>query len=183
MNLLFDKVCPCRVDTAKKGTNMKEVVKYGLVALIIILALVWIVQGNEFFLFKVFAPQYEQVRRETFEQTKSYNQGMIQELQNMRFQYVQADAEHKAALANIILHRAADYPDDKLPPDLRSRDLHLPMERCARQTRFPVQIHRFRRALRHPVYQSAKNRGGESPNRLRHSSPSRPERTLLARFG
>ena len=83
-----------------------------------VMAVGWLSQGNDFFLYKFFAPKYEQVRRETFEQTKSYNQGMIQELQNMQFQSLQADTNHQDALAAIILHRAADYPADKLPADL-----------------------------------------------------------------
>ena len=77
-------------------------------------------QGNDFFLFKVFAPKYEQVRRETFEQSKAYNQGMIQELQNMQFEYIKADHKHKEALSSVILHRAADYPIDKMPAELRA---------------------------------------------------------------
>jgi len=82
-----------------------------------VLGLTWILQGNDFFLYQVFAPKYEAVRRQTFEQSKAYNQGMAQELQNMEFQYASADKEHKAALASIILHRAADYDLDRLPPD------------------------------------------------------------------
>ncbi|MEI6529480.1 MAG: hypothetical protein WCN88_03735 [Candidatus Falkowbacteria bacterium] len=78
----------------------------------------WAVAGNSFFMFKFFAPKMEQVRRETFEQSKAYNQGSIQELQNMQFQYEQADSLHKAALGSIILHRAADFDVNKLPTDL-----------------------------------------------------------------
>lgn len=88
--------------------------------LILVLGFTWIVQGNEFFLNKFFMPRNEQVRRETFEQSKAYNQGMIQELQNMQFEYIKADPAHKAALASIILHRAADYDENKLPADLRT---------------------------------------------------------------
>ena len=47
-------------------------------------------------------PKEEQVRREVFEQTKSYKQGMIQDLRNMQFEYVQAKPEHKSALRSII---------------------------------------------------------------------------------
>ena len=65
---------------------------------------------------KVFAPKQEGVRRETFENSKAYRQGAIQELDAMRFQYEQADKAHQAALRSIILHRAADFTD--LPPDL-----------------------------------------------------------------
>lgn len=89
-------------------------------ALVGILTLTWIVQGNEFFLYKFWAPKQEQVRREVFEQTKSYNQGMIQELQNMQFEYVKATPDQKAALRSLILHRAADFPEDKMPSDLRA---------------------------------------------------------------
>lgn len=85
-----------------------------------IIALTWIAQGNDFFLYRAFAPKYEQVRRETFEQTKSYRQGMIQELQNMQFQYEQADEAHKDALKSIILHRVADVPEDALTPSLNA---------------------------------------------------------------
>jgi hypothetical protein len=88
--------------------------------IIMVLGLSWIFTGNDFFLYKYFAPKQEAVRRQVFEQSKAYNQGMIQELQNMQFQYLQADKDHQAALACIILHRAADYDVDKLPPDLYS---------------------------------------------------------------
>ena len=93
-----------------------------IVGLLVMLVLIptWLIQGNDFFLFQVFAPKYEQVRRETFEQSKAFNQGMIQELQNMQFEYVKALPEHKAALASIILHRVADYDEQKLPTDLRA---------------------------------------------------------------
>lgn len=37
-------------------------------------------QGTDFFLYQMFAPKYEQVRRNTFEQSKAYTQGMIQQL-------------------------------------------------------------------------------------------------------
>lgn len=85
-----------------------------------IILLTWVFYGNDFFLYKFFAPKQESVRREVFEQTKSYNQGMIQELQNMQFEYVKADSVHKVALKSIILHRAADYDMDRLPVDLRN---------------------------------------------------------------
>mgnify|MGYP001612854166 FL=1 len=86
-----------------------------------ITGLAWVVQGNDFFLYKVFAPKYESVRREVFEQSKAYNQGMVQELQNMQFEYVKASPEHQKALRAIILHRAADYniDDPRVPADLR----------------------------------------------------------------
>ena len=77
----------------------------------------WFAQGSDFFLYRYFAPKYEQVRRETFEQTKSYRQGMSQQLQKMQFEYVQAKPENKAALASIILEQYADFDETALTAD------------------------------------------------------------------
>lgn len=90
-----------------------------LAAFVFVFGLVWLVQGNDFFLYSVFAPKYEAVRRETFEQSKAYRQGMVQELQNMQFEYIKATPSQQDALASIILHRAADVDENILPSDLR----------------------------------------------------------------
>lgn len=101
---------------------MKEKLKMfgmGVIGLCLFLGLIWIIQGNNFFMYKVFGIKYENTRREIFEQSKAYNQGMIQELQNMQFEYIKANKDQKQALASIILHRSADYDVNKLPSDLR----------------------------------------------------------------
>jgi hypothetical protein len=100
-------------------------------AVVGVLALTWLLEGNNFFLYKVFAPKMEAVRRETFEQSKAYNQGMIQELQNMQFEYAKATPAQQAGLAAIILHRTADYDENKLPMDLRAFIQKLRNERTA----------------------------------------------------
>jgi hypothetical protein len=97
---------------------MKSTLSAILLFVIAFIGLLWLVQGNDFVLYKAFAPKYEAVRRETFEQSKAYRQGLVQELQNMQFEYVKADKEHQAALASIILRRTADVPTDALTPDL-----------------------------------------------------------------
>ena len=101
--------------------KISEGIAVFVAAVLVLTGLGWVVQGNDFFLYKTFAPKYEQVRRETFEQSKAYNQGMVQELQNMQFEYIKADEAHKAALASVILHRAADFnmSDSRVPSDLR----------------------------------------------------------------
>jgi hypothetical protein len=117
-------------ETGIKGST---VVRWGIIIVVMILALGWVGQGNDFFLFKVFAPKYEAVRRSTFEESKAYNQGMIQELQNMQFEYAKANPGQKDALASIILHRAADYDlnDTRVPPDLRQFVQNLRQERAS----------------------------------------------------
>lgn len=94
-----------------------------VLVLALLLGLTWIAQGSDFFLYKVFAPKYEDVRRTTFEHSRAFNQGMVQELQNMQFEYVkEKDPNAKQALADIILHRASGYnlSDPIVPDDLRT---------------------------------------------------------------
>lgn len=111
--------------------SVRQAVFGVLGAMALLLLIVWVVQGSDFFLYKVFAPRREAVRRKTFEQSKAYRQGMVQELQNMLFEYNQAAPEQQAALAAIILQRVADFDLNQLPPDLRAAVLRL---RAARLT-------------------------------------------------
>jgi hypothetical protein len=100
------------VDTLKGIAATIAIIALGLV-------IVWGVQGNDFFMYKYFAPKYEDVRRETFEHSRAYNQGMIQELENMYLSYQTADDSHKKALSSVVIHRYADYNDTNLPNHLR----------------------------------------------------------------
>lgn len=76
-------------------------------------------EGQDFFLYKFFAPKYEAVRRQTFEQTKSYTQGMSQDLDKMQMEYVNASPENKDALASIILHKLSGYDENNLSSSQR----------------------------------------------------------------
>jgi hypothetical protein len=44
----------------------------------------------------------------------------------MQFEYIKADPAHKAALADIIRHRAAEIPADTMPTELQSFISNLP---------------------------------------------------------
>jgi hypothetical protein len=103
--------------------------KWALGGIVVLVIGAFAIQGTDFFLYKVFAPKQEAVRRQTFEQSKAYNQGMVQELQNMMFEYVKATPEQQEALGALILHRVADYDVEKLPPDLRDFVVKLRAER------------------------------------------------------
>ena len=100
----------------------------GIVLLVIgaLLALGWIFEGNDLAKKKVFAPATESVRRETFENSKAYRDGMVQELRAMQFEYMKADDVHKAGMANVIRHRAAGFPEDAMPSDLKTFIKELP---------------------------------------------------------
>ena len=100
--------------------TMGRVMGYVVGFFLLLCGISWIAEGNDFFLYKFFAPKQEAVRRQVFEQSKAYNDGMAQELDNMRFEYLRAKPEQQDALASIILHRVAAYDVSKLPPDLQS---------------------------------------------------------------
>jgi hypothetical protein len=78
----------------------------------------WLAMGNDLALRSFFAPRQEAVRRETFEQSKAFREGMAQEVRAMQMEYITASDEHKDALASVILHRVADC-EDELPGDLQ----------------------------------------------------------------
>lgn len=108
-----------------------------IVAVVGVLGLTWLIQGNEFFMYKYFGPRREAVRRQIFETSRAFNQGMVQELQNMQFDYVKLGAgqvNEKAALASIILHRSSGFnlDDPIVPTDLRDFINGLKRERGVR---------------------------------------------------
>jgi hypothetical protein len=84
-----------------------------------LVASIWGIAYHDLLFTAFFAPKYENVRRNTFEQSKSFRTGAVQELQNMQFEYIKASPEHKVALADIIRHRAAEVPADAMPSDLQ----------------------------------------------------------------
>lgn len=98
---------------------MRYAVGWTLGIMVFVLGIGWIAEGNDFFMFKFFAPKRAAVERQVFEETKSYNDGMAQELSAMEIDYAKADPGQKAALRSVILHRYASYDTDRLPLDLR----------------------------------------------------------------
>lgn len=107
---------------------MKKEISIALCSMTVIAGTIlagWVMAGNSFMMYKVFAPATEQVRRDTFKQSQAYNQSMKQEIENMQFDYMTADNEHKDAMKSIILHRVADYNVDLLEPDTKQFILNL----------------------------------------------------------
>lgn len=102
-----------------------------VVVIVVLTGFAWMVQGSDFILYKYWAPKYEQVQRETFEQTRSFNQGMIQELESMQIQYLhEKDPKAREALAAVILHRVSGYnmEDPDVPQTLKTFIYQLKME-------------------------------------------------------
>ena len=100
-----------------------KIILIGLLAIVVVIGLDWVGTGNDFFLYKYFAPKQAAVQRQMFEKTPSFNKGMIQELENKEFAYIkEKDPNAKAALGSIILHEASGYNlnDPDVPADLRA---------------------------------------------------------------
>ena len=89
---------------------------------VLFLGLDWVIMGNDFFMFKVFAPKTEQVRREVVEESLAYRRGTILTLGQYRAQYESADDAHKPAIADLILQTAENFDLNKsdVSPQLRS---------------------------------------------------------------
>jgi uncharacterized phage-associated protein len=75
----------------------------------------WIVMGNQFFMYQFFAPKQEAVRRQVYEQTKSYRQGSVQRLNTLCSQVSSADSDHKPMLNDIISHEFSEWDTNDVP--------------------------------------------------------------------
>lgn len=70
---------------------------------------------------RYFAPKHEEVRREVFMETRSFNEAKLQQLSKLRLEYLREDdADFKAALASTIRHTFAEYDETRLPQELRT---------------------------------------------------------------
>lgn len=92
----------------------------GVAIVLAILAAAWFFAGNALLMKSVFAPANEAVRRETFEQSKAFRDGMAQEIRSLQIEYLRAEEAVKPALAAAILHKAAQIDEADLPSDLRT---------------------------------------------------------------
>lgn len=104
-------------DEVKPGT----IAKWGVVALLVVLALTWLLQGNDFFLYRVFAPRQEAVRNDVFKQSQAYNDGMANELAGIQREYATTtDTNAKLILLSTAYNRFASYDASRLPPNLQA---------------------------------------------------------------
>lgn len=70
---------------------------------------------------RYFKPKHENVRREVFKETRSYNEAKAQELLKYRYEFMTAkDDVTKQAIADLIRHTFAEYDETKLSPELCS---------------------------------------------------------------
>jgi len=58
---------------------------------------------------KFFAPKEQSVKRQVFEETKSYVHGVLQDLGKYYDEYNKADKQEKQIIANVIKQRFAEF--------------------------------------------------------------------------
>lgn len=69
---------------------------------------------------KYFQPKKENIRREVFENTRSYNEGKIQQLAKYRLEYIKTtDVNQKEAIKSTVRILFANYDEEKLPKELK----------------------------------------------------------------
>ena len=72
-------------------------------------------------MFKFFAPKFQDVRRDVFENTKSYLHGIQQDLGKYYLEYQTADTDEKEAIRATIQMRFGEVDANKLQsPQLRN---------------------------------------------------------------
>jgi hypothetical protein len=91
------------------------------VILVIVLGIGVIVGGSygSLYLFKTFAPQWEDARTDVYRNSKSYVEGTIRDLRRLKREYEAADESQKSMLKTLIFQRSDELDYDQFPGDLR----------------------------------------------------------------
>lgn len=103
----------------KRGT-MKNWIFGILGGFVLLLAIGWVLSANSILMKKFLGVFYEDINREIFEETKSYNEGKIQQLAKYRLEYLKSDVTNKEAIQSTIQTMFADFDKDHLPLELKS---------------------------------------------------------------
>ena len=59
-------------------------------------------------------PKYQSVERDVFQNTKSYDFGVQQDLAKYRYEWLRADSVGKRAIENVVRQRFSEYPPDRI---------------------------------------------------------------------
>lgn len=90
-------------------------------ALILLGIIAMAVNATAYGNYKFWAPKQEQVRREVFENTKSYRDGLRRDFDNLYLQYQEEkDPNTQAAIKSVMRHRADGVDPDFVPDNVRN---------------------------------------------------------------
>jgi hypothetical protein len=77
-------------------------------------ALGWFGMENQLLMSAHFQPKFEQVRRNTFEQSQAYVEGQRRDIQNLRLDWLDASGDRKAAIRSVALQRINGLPESAM---------------------------------------------------------------------
>jgi hypothetical protein len=111
VELIFKKTKQRR----KGGDEMVKWIGFALIGLVVLFGLMFVLGIVELEFFKFFGPRKENVRREIFENTKSYTHGVQQDLGKYFDEYQKAKtSEDKDAITAVIKVRFAEFDANKI---------------------------------------------------------------------
>jgi hypothetical protein len=104
--------------------SLPRILAVVLCVVIVAYVIGFFVTGGDLIIYRVFAPRYENAKRNVFEQTQSYVDGKIAYLSTLRLDYESAKAQpgaeiRRESLRRLIVTEAAQVDNAKLPDDLR----------------------------------------------------------------
>ena len=70
--------------------------------------------------YKTFGKRFENAKTEVYRENKSYVEGSIRDLRELRVDYEAASDEHKPAIKSLILQHANELDWNHLPSDLKT---------------------------------------------------------------
>ena len=79
-----------------------------------VLAIIFILELFGLGMFKFFEPKKENIRREIFENTKSYTHGKIQDLAKLYQEYQKADPDGKETIKTLVQSQFSDFDAEKI---------------------------------------------------------------------
>lgn len=100
--------------------NSSRIFTRVIVSIAAIAALLFISNLVGWLNFSFFAPRIEAVRAQTFEQSQTYNDGMVRDLQEFQLEWGSSSDTQKATIRAVVLQRFAHYDESRLPADLRA---------------------------------------------------------------
>ena len=93
-----------------------SVIGIGLFAIIAVVGVTWVAQGDQFFLYKVFAPLNESVRRDTMLQSRAYSEATARELFRLKIQYEEAKTDDERQTIKAMVRQEYGAIDIHLLP-------------------------------------------------------------------
>ena len=100
--------------------NMFKGVTLAIITIIILITMAFVFELGGLQWKSFFAPKHEAIRREVFKETRSYNEGKIQDLVKYRLQYMKADTQDdEEIIAATVRMLYADYPISSMPMELQ----------------------------------------------------------------